>query len=137
MRCVADEEIGGRPVAIVVSVCRLYCENTACSRTTFVEQVEQVEQTEQVEELTEPYQRRAPALRRLVEAVTVVLAGSPGARLLTVLHQRVSPTSVSNPLMLIPLSNRPTPAIAGIDEFTLLKDHRYATIIACGDRRAR
>ncbi|MFL1905932.1 hypothetical protein ACJWDR_43550 [Streptomyces tauricus] len=134
MRCVADEEIGGRPVAIVVSVCRLYCENTACSRTTFVEQVEQ---TEQVEELTEPYQRRAPALRRLVEAVTVVLAGSPGARLLTVLHQRVSPTSVSNPLMLIPLSNRPTPAIAGIGEFALLKGHRYATIIACGDRRAR
>ncbi|MFF8531899.1 hypothetical protein ACN6K9_004238 [Streptomyces sp. SAS_267] len=50
----------------------------ACPRTTFVEQVDG---------LIERYQRRTPALRRIVEAVAVALAGSAGARLLMVLHR--------------------------------------------------
>ncbi|MGW3916128.1 transposase family protein [Streptomyces sp. NPDC005070] len=36
VREVADEAIGGRPVRISVSVRRLYCENSVCSRKTFV-----------------------------------------------------------------------------------------------------
>ncbi|MFD7711067.1 transposase family protein, partial [Streptomyces sp. NPDC059786] len=40
VRHVADESADGRPVVIDLSVRRLYCENPACPRTTFVEQVE-------------------------------------------------------------------------------------------------
>ena len=128
VRHVADESVGGRPVVIDLSVRRLYCENAACPRTTFVEQVDG---------LTERYQRRTPALRRIVEAVAVVLAGSAGARLLATLHQTLSPASVLNCLMRIPLPGRPTPLVVGIDEFALLKGHRYATIITNADNGER
>jgi transposase len=74
VRHVADESVGGLPVAIDLSVWRLYCENPACPRTTFVEQLEG---------LTEHYQRRTPALRRTVcRSRTVGTSGTawPGRR---------------------------------------------------------
>ncbi|MCZ4120233.1 ISL3 family transposase [Streptomyces sp. H39-S7] len=128
VRRVADEAIGGRPVLIEISVRRLYCENPDCAKTTFVEQVAGV---------TERYQRRTPALRRIVEALAVVLAGSAAARLLTVLHQSLSSATVVNCLMRIPLPRRPTPQVAGIDEFALLRGQRYATIIIDADSGQR
>ncbi|MER6691525.1 transposase [Streptomyces minutiscleroticus] len=128
VRHVADESVGGCPVVIDLSVRRLYCENPACPRTTFVEQVDG---------LTERYQRGTPTLRRIVEAVAVVPAGSAGARLLAVLHQRLSSASVLNCLMRVPLPGRPTPVVAGIDEFALLRGHRYATVITNADNGER
>ncbi|MEU2562318.1 transposase family protein [Streptomyces longispororuber] len=41
-RCVrrlADVSVGGRPVLIELSVRRMYCENAACGKVTFAEQV--------------------------------------------------------------------------------------------------
>ncbi|WP_239516803.1 MULTISPECIES: transposase family protein [unclassified Streptomyces] len=70
VRRLGDEAIGGRAVRIDLSVRRLYCENTACSKVTFVEQVCG---------LTVRYQRRTPALQLVVEAVAVALAGSVSA----------------------------------------------------------
>ncbi len=128
VRHVTDEAVGGRPVVIDLSVRRLYCENSACPRATFVEQVDG---------LTERYQRRTPALRRTVEAVAAVLAGSASARLLVVLYQTLSAASVLNCLMRMPLPGRPTPVVAGIDEFALLKGHRYATVITNADNGER
>nr|WP_239150577.1 ISL3 family transposase [Streptomyces sp. SID13588] len=125
---VADGAIGGRPVMIDVSVCRLYCENADCSKITFVEQVDG---------LTERYQRRPPALRRVVEAVAVALAGSVGARLLAVLHHMLSGTTVIGCLMRISVPERKAPRVAGIDEFALLKGHKYAAIIIDADSGER
>lgn len=39
-RCLADAAVGGRPVAIDLSVRRLFCDVASCARRTFVEQVE-------------------------------------------------------------------------------------------------
>src|SRR5262249_27834859 len=94
MRHVADEAVGGRPVLIDLSVRRLYCENPRCPRKTFVEQVDG---------LTVRYQRRTPALQRVVQAVAVALAGTAGARLLMALHQVISATTVLGCLMALPV----------------------------------
>ncbi|MFB7333755.1 transposase family protein [Streptomyces adustus] len=116
-RHVADKAVGGRPVLIDLSVRRLYCEWPDCPKATLVEQVE---------ELTERYQRRTPALRRIVTAAAVALAGSAGARLLSFLHCTLSWATVLNCLMRVPVADRGVPQVIGIDGFALRRGHHYA-----------
>ncbi|WBP91336.1 transposase family protein [Kitasatospora cathayae] len=106
-RHVADEAVGGRAVVIDLSVRRLYCENPACEKVTFAEQIDG---------LTRRYQRRTPALQKVVDAVAVALAGSAGARLLGVLHHVLTWAGVLNCLMRISLPARVVPRVLGIDE---------------------
>jgi transposase len=61
-RVLADPAIGGRPTLLRVRVRRFFCDNTACDRRTF---------TEQVPELTTPYARRTPLLRGVLEKIAL------------------------------------------------------------------
>ncbi len=81
--------VGGRRVVIVLSVRRLFCQEQACRRRTFAEQVSG---------LTTRYGRRTPLLRGLLEQVAVALAGRAGARLAEHLH---APASRSTLLRLL------------------------------------
>ncbi|MFE3410294.1 transposase family protein [Streptomyces mirabilis] len=109
-RTLADVAVGGRPVLIVLSVRRLFCDSPGCGRRTFAEQAEG---------LTARYQRRSPLLQYLVETAGVLLAGRGGARLLRILKVPLSRTSVLFHLMRLPLPPAATPRVLGVDDFAL------------------
>ncbi|WP_308364939.1 transposase [Streptomyces sp. ISL-86] len=110
VRRLADVPLGGRPLRIDLSVRRLYCENPACPKVTFAEQVPG---------LTVRYQRRTPLMQRLVEDVGVVLAGRGGARMLRILNVTLSRSTVLTQLMQVPLPPLETPRVLGVDDFAL------------------
>ncbi|GHH56353.1 transposase [Streptomyces candidus] len=118
-RQLADAAVGGRPVRIDLCVRRLYCENPACLKRTFAEQVPG---------LTVRYQRRTPLLQQAVEAVGVLLAGRGGARMLRVIDIALSRCTVLNQLMLVPLPPLVTPRVLGVDDFALYGD-TYGTLL--------
>ncbi|MEV2236383.1 ISL3 family transposase [Streptomyces phaeochromogenes] len=125
VRHLADRAIGGRAVRIGLSVRRLYCQNPACPKVTFAEQIDG---------LTVRYQRRTPLLQKLVEAVGVLLAGRGGARLLGLLSAPLSRTSVLFQLMRVPLPTVVTPRVLGVDDFALYAEV-YGTLLVDGDTR--
>ncbi|MEV7676818.1 ISL3 family transposase [Streptomyces sp. NPDC088752] len=119
VRRLADVTLAGRSVRIDLFVRRLYCENAACPKVTFAEQVAG---------LTVRYQWRTPQLQRLVEDVGVVLAGRGGARMLRILNIRLSRCTVLSQLMRVPLPPLVTPRGLGVDDFALYSD-TYGTLL--------
>jgi hypothetical protein len=119
-RSLADPAIGGRQTLLKVRIRRFFCDNTACRRRTFAEQVPGV---------TTPYARRTPLLRGILEKVALALGGRPGARMTRLLAVEVSRSTLLRLVRALPVPEAGTVPVVGVDDFAFRKGCDYGSII--------
>lgn len=126
-RRVADLPIAGRPVRLLVTARRFYCDAVLCGRRIFTERFDV--------ELLAPWARRTARLDRIVHHLALALGGRPAASFARRLMLPVSNDTLLRVVRRRGSSRFMPPTVIGIDDWAWRRNQRYGTIICDLERR--
>lgn len=119
-RTVADLPWSGRRVRLLLNVRKFLCPGIGCPRRIF---------TERLPDLVESYARKTVRLHEILELVGFALGGEAGARLIRRLGMVACPSTLLRYVGRAATAPCSNPHITGVDDFSLRRVQRYATII--------